>query len=254
MTYHPDEFLICVLARLLEADPAVRHVAVGAASPVPGSAVLLAREVTGGRPRASIIHGETNNPFTDGNRELFDCAGQGRIDVFFLGGVQIDGEANINLVGIGTYPEWDRRFPGSFGSAYMYFVVPKVILFRPEHTRRVFVPKVDFISAPGVSEPDVHRPGGPKFLVTERCLMSFHAERRRFRLENLHPGHSLEEVRDNTGFDFDIPDNIPVTPEPEPERLGLLRSRIGAEIGQTYPSFAERVFGIQTAPSERQAS
>jgi len=251
MTYHPDEFLICIIARLLEADPAVRHVAVGAASPVPGSAVLLTREVTGGRPRASIIHGETNNPFTDGAREIFDCAGQGRIDVFFLGGVQIDGAANVNLVGTGTFPEWDRRFPGSFGSAYMYFVVPKVILFRPEHTRRVFVPKVDFISAPGVSEPGVHRPGGPKFLVTERCLMSFHADRRRFRLESLHPGHSLEDVQDNTGFDFDIPENVPVTAEPEPDRLALLRSRIGAEIGQTYPGFAQRVFGIEP---ERAAS
>lgn len=256
MNYHPDEFLICVITRLLEADPAVRHVAVGAASPIPGSAVLLAREVTGGRPRASIIHGEANNPFTDGSREIFDCAGQGRIDVFFLGGVQIDGEANVNLVGtVGEagYPEIQRRFPGSFGSAHMYFVVPKVILFRPEHTRRVFVPKVDFISAPGVSEPDVRRPGGPKFLVTERCLMSFHADRRRFKLESVHPSHTLEDVLENTGFEFDIPETVPMTPAPEPERLDLLRSRIGAQIGATYPGFAARVFGIE-ANSGRKAS
>jgi glutaconate CoA-transferase subunit B len=39
------------------------------------------------------------------------------------------------------------RWPGSFGSAYMYFLVPRVILFREEHTRRVMVPKVDFVSA-----------------------------------------------------------------------------------------------------------
>ena len=156
--YSPEEFLITTITRLL---PEKGNAAVGAASPVPGSAVLLQRELTGGALRASLIQGTSNNPFTDGGRELFDAAGEGRIDVFFLGGVQIDGQANLNLVGTGEYPNLDRRFPGSFGSAHMYFVVPRVILFRPEHTRRVFVEKVDFISAPGVSPPDVYRPGGP---------------------------------------------------------------------------------------------
>jgi len=241
MSYSSEEFLICVIARLLD-DPVVRHVAVGAASPIPGCAALLARELSSGRVRASIIHGNANNPFTDGGRELFDCAGQGRIDVFFLGGAQIDGEANINLVGTGDYPDVKRRFPGSFGSAFMYFVVPKVILFRPEHSRRVFVPKVDFVSAPGVSEPGVTRPGGPKALLTELCLMSFDATARRFRLNSVHPGHTLEEVRDNTGFDFEVPDNVSETPEPESDRLEMLRSRIAGEIGKTYPAFASRVF------------
>ena len=63
MSYQPEELLICVIARLLEADPAVRHVAVGAASPIPGSAVLLCREVTGDRPRLDNPW-EVNNPFT----------------------------------------------------------------------------------------------------------------------------------------------------------------------------------------------
>jgi glutaconate CoA-transferase subunit B len=242
MSYKTEELMIAVIARLLE-DPAVRHVTVGAASPVPGSAALLVQHLTNGRLRTSIIHGLADNPFTDGGRETFDCAGQGRIDVFFLGGVQIDGEANINLVGTGDYPQVDKRFLGSFGSAFMYFVVPKVILFRPEHTRRVFVPKVDFISAPGTSEPGVYRPGGPKALVTELCLMSFDAGRKRFQLESVHPGHTLEEVLDNTGFEFDIPETVPVTAEPEPERLALLRSGIGEKIAEIYPDFVARVFG-----------
>ena len=176
---------------------------------------------------------------------MFDAAGQGRIDVFFLGGVQIDGQANLNLVGTGEYPALERRFPGSFGSPYMYFTVPNVILFRPEHTRRVFVEKVDFISAPGVSPPDVQRIGGPKALVTELCLMSFDQDKGRFRLESVHPGHSVEEVRDNTGFDFDVPDKVPTTAEPSGEMLGVLRSKIGREIAGTYPEFAERVLGYR---------
>ena len=246
MTYAPEEFLITTVAHLLD-DPLVRHVAVGAASPVPGAAALLTQAQTDGRLRVSIIHGSANNPFTDGGRELFDAAGQGRVDAFFLGGVQIDGQANINLVGTGDYPATKRRFPGSFGSAYMYFVVPKVILFRPEHTRRVFVETVDFISAPGVSEPGVYRPGGPKALVTELCLMSFNSDAGRFRLESIHPGHTLEQVLDNTGFDIDVPDTIPTTAEPTEAELDLLRSRIGAEIAKTYPAFGERIFGIPQA-------
>ena len=59
--------------------------------------------------RVSVLGSERHNPFTDGGRELFDCAAQGRIDAFFLGGGQIDGGANINLVGVGGYP----REPGA---------------------------------------------------------------------------------------------------------------------------------------------
>ena len=240
--YSPEEFLICAIARLLDPGEAASHVAVGALSPIPGCAALLARELTGGAVRVSIIHGEANNPFTDGGRELFDCAGQGRIDVFFLGGAQIDGTANINLVGAGPYPRVAKRFPGSFGSAYMYFLVPKVILFAPEHSRRVFVERVDFISAPGVSPPEVRRPGGPKVLVSGLCIMTFDRAKKRFRLDSVHRGHSVDEVRDATGFEIEVPDLVPETPEPEPEHLALLRSRIAAEIAATYPEFAARVF------------
>ncbi len=240
--YSEEEFLICAVRRLL---PARGNGAIGAASPIPGSAALLQRELTGGAFTVSMIHGTTNNPFTDGGRELFDCAGQGRVDVFFLGGVQIDGSANLNLVGTGEYPSLDRRFPGSFGSAYMYFTVPNVILFRPEHSRRVFVDQVDFISAPGTSPDDVRRPGGPRALVTGLCIMSFDRARGRFRLDSVHPGHGVEEVRDNTGFDFDLADEVAVTPEPDPAHLDILRARIGREVAGTYPDFAARVLGFQ---------
>jgi glutaconate CoA-transferase subunit B len=242
MNCNQDEFLICTIASLLESS---RHVAVGMSSPVPGSAALLVREETKGqidRLRLSMIGGDANNPFTDGGRELFDCSGQGRIDTFFLGGVQIDGKANINLVGTGDYPSMDRRFPGSFGSAYMYFVVPRVILFRPEHSKRVFVAEVDYISAPGTSEEGVYRPGGPYALVTELCLMMFDREQKRFRLTSVHPGHSVEEVQDNTGFGFDIPEQVPETIGPTDKRLALLRTHISPEIVKTYPEFVARVF------------
>jgi len=234
--YCPEELLITTIAHMLKG---VRHVAVGASSPIPGAAALLASERARDKLRVSILGSETNNFFTDGSRELFDCAAQGRIDAFFLGGAQIDGSANINLVGVNGYPKSKVRFPGSFGSAYLYLLIPRVILFTTSHTRRVLVPKVDFVSAAGVSSANVYRPGGPYALVTERCVFRF--SQSRFRLSSVHPGHTLQEVRDNTGFEFDTPDNVAETPEPDTESLALIRGPVGAAISEVYPAFAKRI-------------
>ena len=230
-----EELLICVLARMLTD---CHNVATGNSSPIPGSAALLAEAVTGGRCRAMILGSDRHNPFNDGGPELFDRAGQGRIDAFFLGGGEIDGEANINLVGTGDYPASTMRFPGSFGSAYLNFTVPKVILFREEHTPRTLVPKVDFISAPGWSPAGVHRPGGPHALVTNLAMFLFERDHRRFRLQSVHPGHTAQEVREKTGFEFHCPDRVPETPPPEPERLALIRGPVRDAIAETYPEFA----------------
>ena len=137
------------------------------------------------------------------------------------------------------------RFPGSFGSAYLYYVVPKVILFRTEHSRRTLVPQVDYISAPGASEPNVFRPGGPVALITNRCLFSF--AKGRFTLQSVHPGHTVEEVIENTGFDFDRPATVPETPAPSAETLKLLRESVAPQLAELYPQFAAQVFGIDPA-------
>jgi glutaconate CoA-transferase subunit B len=244
--FRSEELLADVIARLL-GD--VRHVAVGNASPIPATAALLARErgkLQGlGRPYVSLLGSPKNTFWTDGARELFDCAGQGRIDVFFLSGGQIDGQGNVNLVSTGDYEHPKVRFPGSFGSAYLYYVVPKVILFRVEHSRRTLVPHVDFISAPGVSEQNVFRPGGPIALVTNRCLFSFAGGR--FTLASVHPGHTVEEVVERTGFDFDQPATVPETPAPSPATLALLRETVAPQLAEVYPQFAAQVFGVGQA-------
>ena len=225
-------------------------VAVGATSPLPATAALLARaraEDEGDRLRAIILGSLRHNPFTDGGRELFDCAAQGRIDAFFLSGGQIDGEGSVNLVGTGEYPALTHRFPGSFGSAYLAYLIPRVVLFREEHSRRVLVPRVDFVSAPGTSEPGVYRPGGPTALVTGRCAFAFDRERRRFTLESLHPGETVESIAEHTGFAFDLPAGgapPPPTPLPDARDLRLLRGRVAEEAAETYPRFAELVASV----------
>ena len=244
-TFREEELLASSIAGLI-GD--ARHVAVGASSPIPAAAALLARERGNGRPYVSLLGSRHQNFFTDGGRELFDCAGQGRIDAFFLSGAQIDGEANINLVSIGGYAHPKARFPGSFGSAYLYYVVPKVILFRLEHTRRTLVEKVDFISAPGASADNVYRPGGPRALITNRCLFAFDGRQRRFALTSVHPGHTVAEVIENTGFAFDRGEDVRTTPAPSREDLRVLRTVVAPQLVEVYPQFAAKVFGVrQTA-------
>ena len=228
-----EELLACVIARLIGE---ARHVAVGAASPIPAAGALLLQQT---RPelRLSFLHKRRGNPFTEGSRELFDLAGQGRIDVFFLGGAQIDGEANINLVQAG-----ESRFPGSFGSAFLYFTAKRVILFREEHSPRVLVKKVDFISAPGWSPAEVERPGGPVALLTGKALFSWQKDRRRFRLESLHED---EDVRAHTGFDYDCAETVARTPPPAPDELERLRGPVAREMAANYPEFARRVWKME---------
>lgn len=235
-----EEIMICAITRMLVG---LSHVAVGAASPIPGSAALLARHLAGGRLRVSMLGQTSVAAFTDGGRELFDCAAQGRIDAFFLGGVQIDGSGNVNLVCIGSPDSPKARFPGSFGSSYLYFLIPRVILFREEHTPRTLVKQVDFVSAPGCSPANVYRPGGPYALVTSRCVFSFDREACRFRLKSIHPGHTLDEVIQETGFEFDSGNcnSVPLTPMPDPAWIAAIRGPVKERISEIYPEFTKRL-------------
>lgn len=245
----PHELMISAISDQLKG---LRHIAVGARSPIPGSAAHLARVRSGGQLRISILGSRKHSPFVNGSTELFDCAGQGRIDAFFLSGGQIDGGANINLVGVGdiaAYPKAKARFPGSFGSAYLYFVVPRVILFTLEHTPRVLCPKVDFVSAPGTSPPEVYRPGGPHALITPKCTFLFDKTKGRFRLASTHQGVTAEEVRAATGFDYDAPEIVPTTPVPDAEAMRILRTEVAGLIAETYPAFALRTWGVERAKS-----
>ena len=222
-SYAPEEHLACVIARLLAG---ARHAAVGASSPIPAAGCFLRKNLDPAF-RVSLQQRRESNPFTEGSRELFDLAGQGRIDVFFLGGAQIDGEGAINLV-----RAEGKRFPGSFGSAYMYGVVPRTILFREEHSRRTLVPKVEFVSARGT----------PAALLTGKALFSWQKDKRRFRLESVHPGNTVAEIREQTGFDYDVAPDCAATAAPSTDELTALRERVKPEIAANYPDFATRVW------------
>ena len=235
------EIMIAAIARMLSG---LGHIAVGASSPIPGSAALLARALSKGATRVSLLGSREHNPFTDGGKELFDCAAQGRIDAFFLSGGQIDGAGNINLVGLGGYPQSKVRFPGSFGSAYLYHLIPRVILFREEHSPRTLVEKVDFVSAAGSSPPEIYRPGGPYALVTGLSVFRYDRDKGRFRLESAHPGVSAADVQAATGFKYEAPSVVPATEPLDGDAMAVLRGKVAHEVAETYPGFARKLWGV----------
>jgi glutaconate CoA-transferase, subunit B len=228
------EFMISAILPMLQG---LSHIAVGASSPVPGTAALLTRALSKGRTRVSLLGSRRHNPFTDGAKELFDCAAQGRIDAFFLSGGQIDGAANINLMGLGPHDKPKVRFPGSFGSAYLYHIIPRVILFREEHTPRTLVKSTDFVTAAGTSPSGEFRPGGPFALVTGLCVFSFDKAAGKFTLASTHPGVSAQDVRAATGFDYLETAAVPTTPELTRDVRTLLLGEVAAQIAETYPAF-----------------
>lgn len=221
----PERLLVMigVIARLLLG---LRHVAVGASSPVPAAAALVARELAGGRLTVSILGAERSNPFTDGGRELFDCAAQGRLDAFFLSGAQIDATGAVNLLGLGRPDRLSRRFMGNFGAPYLAALVPNVILFRTDHGPRTLVEKVDFVTAPGVDR---------RWLVTDRAV--FRRQAGRLRLVSRHAGETVASLRDATGFAFEVAPEAGPTPPLDPAALDLLRGPVAAVLREVYPAF-----------------
>jgi len=239
MKFTKKELLIVEICKMLKG---LNHVAVGAFSPIPAAACLLSKKLNNGVKNISILGSENFNFFTNGGTELFDCAAQGRIDAFFLSGGQIDGEANINLVGLKKNKEFYHRFSGSYGSAFLYFIVPKIILFREEHNKNIFVKKVDYVSAPGINSKKIYRKGKVYRLITGKGIFNFNYDISKFELKNLHPGESLSDIKKNTGFPFKIPEIVPFTEDPTNNQLQILRNDVTKELKQIYPRFVEEYF------------
>ena len=140
---------------------------------------------------------------------------------------------------LADYPRSSARFPGSFGSAY-----PRAILFHQERSRRVLTEKVDFISAPGSSPPEVYRPGGPYALVMPLCVFRFDRPVGRFSLASAHSAVSGEAIREATGFAYEEPAEVRATPPPDAATLALLRGDIARTVAETCPAFAAATWGV----------
>jgi glutaconate CoA-transferase subunit B len=157
-----------------------------------------------------------------------------RRGVFYCGGLQLDRFGNSNLIGIGPDPGRLRvRGPGAVGTCNATVQNARYHLVTTTHTPDVLVERCDYVSAlgygdgsPGLRERLGLPACGPGFMITPLCVFDFDPVRRRARLHSVHRGVEIGEVREHTGFDFEAPDPLAVTPVPTPDELRILRERI----------------------------
>ncbi len=231
--------MACVIAREVRDGETV---AVGTLAAIPACGVLLAHFTHAPHATVVIMNHPDYWPFRGGSKEFYDFAQRGRFDLFFLSGGQIDRRGNLNLITVGDHERPRVRFPGGAGAAMLYYLPRRVVVFRADHSPRIFVERVDTITSPGSTPPDVVRPGGPWKAVTPLCVFRYDRAGTALVVESLHPGVSREELAQQTGFALTYERAAGVTPEPRPEELALLRTRVKDTVARTYPLFVATAF------------
>jgi len=158
---------------------------------------------------------------------------RGNVDVGFLGGAQIDRYGNINATVIGDYSHPKVRLPGSGGSQEMAAWANRCYIITP-HQKRRFPEKVDFCTSAGFldgrasREATKVRGGGPLVVVTDLGLMEPDASGE-LTLTALHPGCSVEQVKENTGWPIKIAATLNTTQPVLKSELNLLRNELDPE-------------------------
>ena len=113
---------------------------------------------------------------------------------------------------------------GSIGKQLYYW--------NSNHSPRTMVKKVDFISAAGFLDGGDAREklgldGGPRIVVSNLAVMDFHPDSKKMRLQSVHPGITVENVQNATGFELLLPEgSVPETKPPNQEQVRLIREVI----------------------------
>ena len=152
------------------------------------------------------------------------------MDVGFLGGAQIDRFGNINATVIGDYDHPKVRLPGSGGSMEIAAWANRCYIMTP-HQKRRFPEKVDFRTSAGFlagraeREAAGVRGGGPQAVVTDLGILE-PDESGELVLTALHPGATVEQARENTGWALRSRGHLRVTEPPTAEELRILREEL----------------------------
>ncbi len=167
--------------------------------------------------------------------ELFALYLQGGlIDVGFLGAAQIDRFGNINTTVIGDYAHPTTRLPGS-GGACEIAINARAVFVIMRQSSRSFVERIDFRTSPGnlggaEQAERIRREGGwlgrgPSVVVTDLGIFHFD-ETGEMRLDSLHAGATLDDLRAAMAWEPKISDELTTTPEPTVEELRLIRDEL----------------------------
>lgn len=241
MSYTASELLAVMSGRLLE-DGQTVFAGVG----IPLLAATLAQRLHG--PGLTILfEGGTLGPFvvagelppsTNEQRctrranmllsitDVLLLLQRGYVDVGFMGGAQIDRYGNLNSSFIGDPKNPAIRLPGTGGGNDISSLTQMIVSMK--HEKRRFVDKVDFITSPGYLSGGSTRAdsglvtGGMYRVVTDLAILDFDDETKEMKVSALHPGVTAERVRDHTGFDIRIDDDIDTTAPPTKAELDVL--------------------------------
>ena len=238
--YTPSELMVAAAARELR-DGEVVFVGIG----LPNLACNLARRLhapnlvliyesgaVGAVPeRIPVSIGDpalvTNSIAVASMSEIFyNYLQGGKIDVGFLQGAQIDRWGNLNTTVIGDYTHPKVRLPGSGGACEIAINAKRVLCIAAQ-SKMSFPAKIDFVTSPGhLSGGDARaqlgmRGAGPQRVITDLALYDFDAGE--MRVVSLHPGVTLDRVRENLGWEPKVAPDLATTPPPTAQELHLLR-------------------------------
>lgn len=245
LEYNPTELLICTASRLME-DETTAFIGTG----IPMLAAALAQRRQAPNLIPVFEFGGTGAlledlPMAVGEARTFhkalaasgicdtmETAARGFIDYGVLGGAQIDPYGNLNSTVIGPHHPPKVRLPGSGGANDVGSLCwHTIIIIR--HSRRSFVPKVDFLTTPGyLTGPGAREeaglpPGtGPLYVVSTLALMGFDAESKRMTLLATQPGVTVDQVVAETGFELVIPGQVAAAQPPTSEEVRILREQV----------------------------
>jgi len=160
------------------------------------------------------------------------CYRRGDIDVGFGSAAQVDKYGNCNIVCIGDYRKPKVRLIGPIFQPGHFSLFGREIVIL-DHEKRNFVEKVDYISGVGYPRGPSTRErlgligSGPCMVLTDKAIFGFDKRTKLIRLRSIHPGVTVEQVRENTGFTHDyIPKRVTATKAPTPEELRIIRGEV----------------------------
>jgi glutaconate CoA-transferase subunit B len=243
--YNPTELLICTAARLMP-DNTTAFIGTG----IPMLAAALAQRMHAPNLVTIFEFGGTGAildklPIAVGGEctfhravaatgisDVMETAQRGFIEYGFLGGAQIDPYGNLNSTVIGAHDRPKVRLPGSGGGNDVGSHCWQTIAIM-RHDRQRFVEKVDFVTTPGyLTGPGAREaaglpPGtGPYRVVSSLAVLGFHPASKRMQLLATHPGVSVNQVLENTGFRLLVAEHVIENPPPSAEELRILREEV----------------------------
>jgi glutaconate CoA-transferase subunit B len=153
-------------------------------------------------------------------------------DFAILSALQVDRFGNINTVAVGDRNRPKVRGPGTVGISALCGLARRFYVFVTRHDRGAFVQRVDFRCGAGHMEGGDSREqaglpaGGPRLVMSPLGVFDFEPGTKAMRVKSIHPGVTLEQIRDATAFDLVVDGQPPITQMPLPHELQLLRSKV----------------------------